>query len=152
MKSSIEIPMKLINLDKTVMKAVKDGIEDCTDDLLRVASLRTPVKTTTLEKNGSSKVESNNNKVVGRVSFKAMNKGYNYALKMDRGKYNLGKKSLSKSTRGVRSKFTNQALKVGSGYLTDTAEKCEEGYTDYVNYKIYEVIAKDGFNVFKKGK
>ena len=150
MKSSIEIPTGLLNLDKTVMKAVKTGIDDCTDDLLRVASLRAPVDSTTLEKNGTSKVEVGNDKVVGRVSFQAMNKGYNYALKMDRGNYKLGKKSKAKSSSGVRSKFTTQPMKVGPGYLSDTAEKCQKGYTDYVNYKIYEVIAKDGFNVFNK--
>lgn len=152
MKNSVEIPTKLLNLDKTVLKAIKNGITDCTDDLLRVASLRTPVDTTTLEKSGSSKVESNAGKVAGTVSFKAMNNGFNYALKMDRGKYNLGKKSISKSSRGVRSKFTNQALKVGSGYLSDTAEKCQKGYTEYLNHKIYESITQDGFNVFKRGK
>lgn len=150
MKSSIEIPTGLLNLDKTVMKAVKTGIDDCTDDLLRVASLRAPVDKENLEKNGTSKVEVGNDKVVGRVSFQAMNKGYNYALKMDRGNYKLGKKSKAKSSSGVRSKFTTQPMKVGPGYLSDTAEKCQKGYTDYVNYKIYEVIAKDGFNVFNK--
>lgn len=150
MKSSIKIPRGLLNLDKSVKKAVKNGIDECTDDLLRVASLRTPVDSTTLEKSGTSKVDDSGNKIVGEVSFQAINNGYNYALKMDRGNYKLGKKSLSKSSRGVRSKFTKEALRVGSGYLTDTAEKCAEGYTNHVNFKIYEAIAKDGFNVFKK--
>lgn len=150
MKSTIKIPKGVLNLDKTVMKAVKTGIDDCTDDLLRVASLRSPVDEGNLEKNGTSSVQAGNDKVVGRVSFQAMNNGYNYALKMDRGKYKLGKKSLAKSRGGVRSKFTTQTMKVGTGYLSDTAEKCQKGYTDYVNYKIYEVISKDGFKVFKK--
>lgn len=152
LKSSIKIPKQLLNIDKTVLKAVKEGVEDCTDDLLRVASLRAPVNSTTLEKNGTSEVETSGDKIVGRVSFQAINKGYNYAYKMDRGNYKLGKESLAKSKRGVRSKFTNESLKVGSGYLTDTAEKCEKGYINYINYKIYEVIAEDGFNVTKKGK
>lgn len=150
MQKSIEIPQSLLNLDRTVLKAVKTGIEDCTDDLLRVASLRAPVDEGNLEKNGTSKVQTGSDKIIGRVSFQAMNKGYNYALKMDKGNYKLGKKSKAKSSGGVRSKFTSQPMKVGSGYLSDTAEKCQKGYTDYVNYKIYEVISKDGFNVFKK--
>lgn len=151
MKSSIVIPKTLLNIDKTILKAIGNGVDDCTDDLLRVASLRTPVDSTTLEKSGTSDVDKSGEKIVGRVSFSAINKGYNYAIKMDRGNYKLGEKSLKKSSKGVRSKFSKQPLKVGSGYLTDTAEKCQDGYADHINFKIYEVIAKDGFRVLKKG-
>lgn len=150
MKSSITIPKGLLEIDKSIIKAVEKGINDCTDDLLRVASLRTPVDSTTLEKSGTSDVSSNANNITGEVSFQAINKGYNYAIKMDKGNYKLGEKSLKKSSKGVRSKFSKMPLKVGSGYLSDTAEKCQEGYTDHVNYQIYEAIAKDGFKVLKK--
>lgn len=150
MQSSIEIPASLLNLDKTILKAVEKSVEDCTADLFRVAQARTPVDSTTLEKSGTSKVAKEGNAYVGRVSFKAMNKGFNYAKQMDKAKYKLGKKSLLKSSRGVRSKFSKQSFQVGSGYLTDTAEKCTQGYEEYVNYKIYEALAKDGFKVFEK--
>lgn len=150
MKSSITIPKGLLNLDKTILKTIKSGVEDCTDDLLRVASLRSPVDSKTLEQSGTSDVNDEGTKIVGEVSFKAINKGYNYAIKMDRGNYKLGKKSIEKSSRGVRSKFTKATLKVGSGFLTDTAEKCSDGYTDHINFQIYEAIAKDGFRVTKK--
>lgn len=150
MGKEITIPKGLLNIDKSIIKAIEDGIEDCTDDLLRVATFRAPVDSQTLEQSGTSKVDKGGNKIAGQVSFSAISNGYNYAKKMNEGNYNLGEKSLTKSSRGVRSKFSNAPMKVGSGYLTDTAEKCEKGYTDYINYKIYEVIAKDGFNVIKK--
>lgn len=150
MGKDITIPKGLLNIDKSIIKAIEDGIEDCTDDLLRVATLRAPVDSQTLEQSGTSKVDKGGNKIAGQVSFSAISNGYNYAKKMNEDNYNLGEKSLTKSSRGVRSKFSNAPMKVGSGYLTDTAEKCEKGYTDYINYKIYEVIAKDGFNVIKK--
>ena len=149
-KGFIEIPKGLLDMDKNIIRAVEDGIEDCTDDLLRVATLRTPVDSQTLEQSGTSRIDKSGRSVVGQVSFSAVSKGYNYAKKMNEGSYNLGKMSLTKSTRGVRSKFTNAKMSVGSGYLDDTAQKCQKGYTDYINYKIYEIIAKDGFNVFKK--
>ncbi|WP_304428077.1 hypothetical protein [uncultured Clostridium sp.] len=149
-RSEIIIPQGLLNLDRNIIRAVEDAVEDCTDDLLRVATLRTPVDSRTLEQNGTSNVDKSGNKIVGQVSFSAINKGFNYAKKMNEGKYNLGEKSLTKSARGVRSKFTQATMNVGSGYLDDTAQKCQKGYTDYINYKIYDVIAKDGFNVFKK--
>lgn len=149
-RSEIIIPQGLLNIDRNVIKAVEDAVEDCTDDLLRVATLRTPVDSRTLEQNGTSNVDKSGNKIVGQVSFSAINKGYNYAKKMNEGSYNLGEKSLTKSTRGIRSQFTNSTMNVGSGYLDDTADKCQKGYTEYINYKIYEIIAKDGFNVTKK--
>lgn len=149
-KGYITIPQNLLNLDRNIIRAVEGAVEDCTDDLLRVATLRTPVDSRTLEQSGTSKVNKSCGNIVGQVSFSAINKGYNYAKKMNEGKYNLGEKSLTKSARGVRSQFTTSTMNVGSGYLDDTAEKCQKGYTDYINYKIYEIIAKDGFNVFKR--
>lgn len=132
------------------MKAVESGIDDCTDDLLRVASSRAPRDEENLEKNGTSRLVVKPHKIVGEVSFQAMNRGTNYAEIMDKEDYNLGEKSKQKSIRAVRSKFTKKALPVGSGYLSGTAEVCKDGYTDYVNYKIYEVISRDGFKVFNK--
>ena len=69
MQSSIEIPASLLNLDKTILKAVETSVKDCTADLFRVAQARTPVDSTTLEKSGTSKVAKEGNAYVGRVSF-----------------------------------------------------------------------------------
>lgn len=145
-KVQVVMSQSFKHLGTSMKKAVQNGIEDCTADLLRVASLRTPVDSTTLEQSGSSKVSTSSTKVTGHVSFKAMNKGYNYAKRMNDAKYNLGEKSLKKSKAGVRSRFCSESLKVGTGYLTDTAEKCEQGYTDYVQDKVNEVIKSGGFN------
>lgn len=146
MASSVKIPASFSLLNNSINKAVENSIKDCTADLYRVAQARTPVKTTTLEKNGSMKNMKSGTSYIGEVSFKAINNGYNYALKMDKGKYNLGEKSLAKSSRGVRSKFSNETFKVGSGYLSDTAEKCEKGYIDYINKQVSEVINAKGFS------
>ena len=127
-------------------KSVNVAMKECTADLLRVSMARTPVDSTTLEKSGTSKVECGLNSTTGIVSFKAMNKGYNYAYKMDKGTYKLGKKSLDKSSRGVRSKFCNSALKVGTGYLTDTADKCQKGYAQHISKAINSTIISKGFS------
>ena len=133
------------HLGSNMKKAVKKGINDCTADLLRVASLRTPVDEGTLEQSGTSKVSTSSSGVTGQVSFKAVNRGFNYALKMDKGNYKLGEKSLRKSASGVRSSFSSESLKVGKGYLTDTAEKCQKGYVEHVQSKVNEVIRTGGF-------
>lgn len=146
-KSCLIVPAELKNLDKTVFKAVQKGITECTEDLRRVAQERSPVDSTTLEKSINSKVIVSSKTVTGVVDAVAIRNGFNYAEKLDRGNYKLGDKSIQKSARGVRSKFSKQPMKVGSGYLSGTAEACKEGYSDHVNYKIYEAIANNSFKV-----
>lgn len=146
MAVSITVSPGLKQLSSKLDTAVKKAVEDCTADLLRVASLRTPVDSTTLEKSGTSKVTKDSKSIEGQVSFKAISKGKNYALRMDTEKYNLGAKSLSKSTGGVRSKFTSETMKVGTGYLSDTAEKCSDGYKKYVKEQMDSAIKNGGYN------
>lgn len=146
-ESTVKVPAGLKKLDSKVIKAVKSGMDDITADLLRVATLRSPVKSTTLEKSGTSKVMSSNDTIKGYVSFSARNKGFNYALKMDRGNYKLGKKSLAKSNRGVRSKYSKVIMKVGTGYLSDSAEQCKEGYIKHINNMVGKGILESNLRI-----
>ena len=105
MAIEIILPVKgFMALQNGVKTQVKTAITDCTNDLLRVASLRSPTDSGTLEQSGTSRV-STGSSITGEVSFRAVKRGYNYAYKMDTGKYNLGEKSKSKSASGVRSQF-----------------------------------------------
>lgn len=147
----------MISVDVTSIKAfhqlsnqlgntIKSSMDDITDDLLRVATERAPVKSKTLEQSGTKiPPKKSGSAYVSEVSFRAKKKGFNYAVKMDSGTYKLGDKSLQKSKRGVRSIFTNQTLNVGKGYLTDTAEKCEDGYKKYINEQLADEIRRQGF-------
>lgn len=146
-RSVVEFPKGIFEIDDNVVNAVNKGMNDITDDLLRVAQQRSPVDEGTLEQSGTSQVVSSKRMVKGFVSFSARNKGYNYAMKMDKGSYKLGKKSLSKSSRGVRSKFSKASMRVGSGYLTDSAEKCKDGYIKHINEQVGLAIAKSGLKV-----
>ena len=131
-------------LQNGIKSQVKTAITDCTNDLLRVASLRAPTDSGTLEQSGTSRVSSGS-KITGEVSFRAVKKGYNYAYKMDTDKYNLGEKSQSKSASGVRSKFSKDIMKVGAGYLSDTAKSCEKGYKEHIQEKVGVAIKVGGF-------
>lgn len=146
MAIQIIVPTGFSSLQSSVKTQVKSAVTDCTNDLLRVASLRAPVDSGTLEQSGTSKVSSGSSSVTGQVSFRAVKKGYNYAYKMDNGKYNLGEKSKSKSSSGVRSKFSGDSMRVGSGYLTDTAKRCEKGYKEHIQDKISSAIRSAGFS------
>ena len=140
---TVVIPNTIKMMDKLVAKDIKTGVEDITDDLHRVATLRTPVDSTTLEKSGDKKVISNSRMIEGQVSFTARSKrGFNYAKVMNDKKYSLGKKSQAKSGRGIRSKFYSGALPVGTGYLTDTAKKCEAGYSKHINSSVKSGLVK----------
>lgn len=130
MNFSIEV------LNKRVEKAAKDAMTDVTADLLRVATERVPVDSTTLEKSGRMNVKQFGNKVTGQVDFYATSGGRDYAERMETGKYNLGPKSKMKSAGGVTSKFYRGALKVGPGYLFDTAAKSEKGYQKHFKEKV----------------
>lgn len=149
-KSVVEFPKGLFEIDDNVVKCVEQGMNEITDDLLRVAQQRSPVDTGTLEQSGTSQIVSSKRMIKGFVSFSAMNKGYNYALKMDRGKYKLGKRSLSKSSRGVRSKFSKASMNVGSGYLSDSAEKCKDGYIKHINEQVGKGIVMSGLRGIKR--
>lgn len=139
-KWTVTIPKGLFELGDKATKAVKEGMEEVTDDLLMVAQRRTPYESGTLETSGTSQVISSSRSIKGIVSFSARHKGYNYALKMDSGSYKLGKLSKAKSQRGVRSKFSGASMGVGTGYLTDTIQKCETGYIKHIQEKMTEAI------------
>lgn len=144
-QSVVIFPKGFNGLDKNLVKAVEQGIEDATDDLLRVASLRAPVSEGNLEQSGTSTIIKSGKSIKGSVSFSAINKGFNYAKKLDEKSFNLGVKSLKKSSRGVRSKFSKVSLKVGTGYLSGTALECADGYSKHVNELIGKEIVKQGF-------
>lgn len=145
-KSTVILPKGFNTLDDAFAKAVEQGMNDITDDLLRVASLRTPVDEGTLEKSGTSKVMRSGNSIKGVVSFTARNRGFNYAKEMNDKTYKLGKKSIVKSGRGIRSKFSKVSMKVGTGYLSDSAEKCGDGYSKHINDLVGRSIVIKGFN------
>ena len=129
---------------QAVKKVLNKGVKAVASDLLRVGMERAPYKTGTLEHSGVLKCCGNGSFYEARVSFSAVNKkGENYAKRMDVDTYRLGKKSIEKASRGASSKFCTHSLKVGTGYLSDTAEKCTEGYKEYL-HRIIISKAKEG--------
>lgn len=129
---SIKVNVKGLKVPSEInlkaQRITRDAIREYTYDLHRVATLRTPVDEGNLETSGTKSVKRTGTGVIGKVSFKAINKGFNYAVKMHDGNYKLGKKSIAKSGKGARSKYSNETFKVGANYLVGTAKSCEKGY------------------------
>lgn len=135
----LDIPFRL---ESKAKKVTKEAITEYTMDLLRVATLRTPVDEGNLEQSGTKQIKATPNGATGRVSFKAMNRGFNYAVKMHNGRYKLGKESKAKSSRGVRSKYYNGTFRVGSKYLEGTALSCKKGYEKDIQLRLSKALGK----------
>ena len=135
----LDIPFRL---ESKAKKVTKEAITEYTMDLLRVATLRTPVDEGNLEQSGTKQIKGTNNGATGTVSFKAMNKGFNYAVKMHEGRYRLGSGSIAKSGRGVRSKYYDGTFKVGSKYLEGTALSCKKGYEKDIQLRLSKALGK----------
>ncbi|MBE7117263.1 hypothetical protein [Bacillus paranthracis] len=68
-----------------------------------------------MEKSWSKEVTKQNGKYVGQVQYAVRGEnGYNYAVKMHEGQYNLGAKSVGKSGVGM----SGASYPVGSHFLT----------------------------------
>ncbi len=134
MKVTVTSTLKVINNSKKVSSTVQKCIQKYTDDLGMVAMSRTPVDEGNLEKSMTKKVMG----TVGTVSFKATNKGFNYAEKMHNGKYKLGARS--KSKRAMRSKYSSKSFAVGSKFLVNTALSCQDGYTKDLNEEVGKIL------------
>lgn len=142
-KTQLVINSAFYKMDNNVSDIVKKNMDTITDDLLRVAQERAPVDSRTLEHSGTKTgPQKSGNSIVSQVSFRAKKRGFNYAIKMDKTRYKLGDKSLQKSSRGVRSVFSNETFKVGTGYLSDTADKCHDKYIEYVEDNVSKEIKK----------
>ena len=143
-RAEIEKMVSLDTIRPKISKAIKNSIKSCGVDLLRVAKERTPYKSGDLEKSGSLTMNVGATVVTAKVGFNIVNEGFNYAVWTNNKTYKLGK--LSKETKsGGRSAMYSGTLPVGTGYLTDTAEKCKAGYEEYVGKKIGTAIANSGF-------
>ncbi len=134
---TITLSPRMKRMGKNTGNVVKECIEDCTADLLKTATLRTPYKDGGLQDGGKSAVKGSGTTTVGTVSFSAEGKNrFNYAVPMHDDTYNLGDGSLSKSRKGIKSKFSSKTFRVGKGYLRDTAKECQKGYVKYIKEEV----------------
>lgn len=129
-------------LSKKIENAVIEGLDELADDLQLIAQRSAPVDSGTLERSVERGSVNKGNLSV-EVSACAMNRGFNYARKMDQGQYNLGVDSAQKdASENIRSKYTTVKYKVGSGYLSKSAQQSKRGYTKHIRQKVGEVTRK----------
>lgn len=132
---------------QVVFDAVKEAMDDIRDDVSVVTQSLTPRKTGKLEKSQYvRRYYKNLDRCYFTVSFKGVNKGFDYATWTHDARYNLGAGSRAK--RPAKSRFARGSLRVGRGYLTQVTDSSEEAWSKYIaeviDRKLQESIKKNG--------
>lgn len=124
-----------------VKDAVEEAINDVTDDLARTSSESAPHLEGILEQSFGKSIAWQGNKIIGVVDYsvKAEN-GYDYAVKMHEGRYNLGEKSQEKASSGGGVGMSGTAYQVGPRFLTRPLNGEAETYKNHVQSVIDDAV------------
>lgn len=137
-KVKVDIDVKNFGIANDLIdKETANRIRDIGDSLALTASGAAPHDEGILEKN--YKVELT--KRSATVSFSAFNNGYDYAVKMHDGVYNLGPGSKTKPG-GVG--MSGKHYSVGPKYLSRPLEGEAKTYADYINTGIGNILDSFG--------
>jgi hypothetical protein len=144
-KNRVTVKINNHTIKKAVHKAVEEAIYDVSDDLVRTSSETTPHDKGILEQSfGRSVAWKNRNEIVAVVDYSVKEEngqnGFNYALWIHEGDYNLGENSQKKAQAGGGVGMSGQSYAVGNKYLTRVLYGEEETYKEYIQKKINESI------------
>lgn len=130
-KTSIKIDDRVLKrVEKNVLKALRRGVEDCIDDLIQTSSGAAPHWKGVLEGSHSHEITAKNSSVEGTVEYAVFENGFNYALYMHEGTYNLGPNSLAKP--GGQSRLSGKHYDVGPKFLERPLQGDKEAYRDHI--------------------
>ncbi|WP_261796313.1 hypothetical protein [Bacillus licheniformis] len=105
-------------------------MEDNTDDLARIAQNIAPIDKATLRRGMQKKVKLSRDRLIGEVSFRAVEDGFNYAIWTHEADYNLGPTSAQAGgTDGytVGNKYLERPLKgEAEKYIRNVVEAVRE--------------------------
>lgn len=111
-------------------QAAVQAMEDNTDDLARIAQNIAPIDKATLRRGMQKKVKLSRDRLIGEVSFRAVENGFNYAIWTHEADYNLGPTSAQAGgTDGytVGNKYLERPLKgEAEKYIRNVAEAVRE--------------------------
>lgn len=120
--------------DARVKAAVRNGVQDSVDDLKRIAVDIAPIDSADLRRSGQAKVTEIGGRIVGDVTFTAIDDGFDYATWIHEGEYNLGPLSAqAPGTDGysVGNKYLERPLRGESAkYLRWIAEEIKDAVGD----------------------
>lgn len=120
---------KLLAAAALIQAEVIKSVNDIGDDLARASSGAAPHDTGTLDSSYEVKTRAFGAGASVTVSFSATNEGFDYALFMHEGSYNLGEKSLAKPG-GIG--MSGRLYPVGPKFLERPAQGEAEAYAKHV--------------------
>lgn len=134
-KAKVDIDTRKLLAAPGVVKAtLSEALHDVGDDLVRASSGAAPHDTGYLGTKGwNKKVSASATSGFVEVSYYAVNYGFNYALKMHEGSYNLGPGSLQKPG-GIGMSGTRYS--VGPKYLERPLMGERAAYTNHINKQL----------------
>lgn len=135
------------NAGQVVFDAVKDAMDDIRDDVVATTESLAPHKTGKLEKSHyARRYYKNLENCYFTISYKGVNKGFDYAKWTHDENYNLGAGSRRKRPR--RSRFAKKPLKVGKGYVSQVIDASEDEWTAFIarniDRKLKQSLKKNG--------
>jgi hypothetical protein len=117
-------------ISKKASEGAKTAMKDVVDNLVKASSGSAPHDKGILEDSWSKEIGYNGNKLFGKVSYSVVGEGgFNYAIAMHEGNYNLGEGSRGKSGgKGMSGK----TYPVGKHFLTGVAEGEAQAYSEHM--------------------
>lgn len=110
--------------------AVKQAVQDCTDDLKNVAIGSAPHWKGRLEKGITTTFLNSSSYVEGKVGVSVIEKGYDYGQLRHDHPFNLGEKSRKK--QGGKSGISGKSFSVGNGFISSPAEANRSAYLNHI--------------------
>lgn len=139
---AVKIKNNFDSLMRDLSANLTEAMTDVILDVGRVSSAASPHKTGKLEKAYTSTIERTADGFAASITYRALNDdGHNYAVDMHENNYKLGE--LSKRKSPAKSKFSNESIPVGKGYLKNTIEKGQKGYMEHLQETLNETIKKN---------
>lgn len=133
-KFDVKIPKNdTARVERVVEKTVQQAIKTCALDLARTSSESTPLLSGSLSGSYAIGYKSMGARYFAMVEFAVYNKGFNYAIAMHEGTYNLGEQS---KARPGGTGMSGKSYKVGKKFLTRVLEGESEAYADYIEGKV----------------
>jgi hypothetical protein len=119
-------------------------MKEIIEDLAQVASDLAPHKTGLLEKSFKRRITKGKHHVEGKLGFSAIGKeGYDYAVPMHEGTYNLGEGSKIKAvTVKPKSKFGAVHHSLGRKFLEAPAYQLAPHWRDYLEQELIKELQK----------
>ncbi|MBC9785104.1 hypothetical protein H1S01_11355 [Heliobacterium chlorum] len=129
----------LRRVQQKVNAELRQSVNDCMDDLVRVSSETAPHDRGILDKSFSKEVTAGAESVTGVVEYVVREKNFNYAIIMHEGEYRLGESSEQKPG-GVGMSETHYP--VGNKFLTRPLEGEREAYKKHIEAELQKLYKK----------